>query len=136
VEAPTLRLPPEVIALAELERVAALNLPARGDFKQHYTLVVDALRRYVEARYGVEAMDLTTFELVDALERRRVHVDGLEPLLNEADLVKFAKFAPSGDSATAAVNRAREIVIHTTPVVTHDDLLSSSEPSRPATGAS
>lgn len=132
VETPAIVLPPEVIALAELERIAALALPARGDFKQHYTLVTDVVRRYVEARYKVEAMDRTTYELMDALERRRVSVDGLEKLLNEADLVKFAKFTPTTESAAVAVNRAREIVIHTTPVVSTPDPLAPSEPPAPS----
>jgi hypothetical protein len=132
VETPAIVLPPEVIALAELERIAALDLPSRGDYKQHYTLVVDTVRRYLEARYGVEAMDRTTYELMDDLERRRVSVDGLEPLLNEADLVKFAKFAPSAESATVALNHAREIVIHTTPVRPTPDPLAPSEPSQPS----
>jgi hypothetical protein len=141
-EAPAVRLPPEVIALAELERIAALNLPVRGDYKQHYTLVVDALRHYLEARYGVEAMDRTTFELMDVLNRHRVRVDGLEPLLNEADLVKFAKFAPTPESAAQAVSRAREMVIASTPVAATPDPLAPSEPtqprepSQPAAGAS
>ena len=82
VEAPAVRLPPEVIALAELDRIAALGLPARGDYKQHYTLVVDTLRHYLEGRYGIEAMDRTTYELMGDLRYRRVSVGGLEPLLN------------------------------------------------------
>jgi len=132
VDAPAVVLPPEVVALAELDRIAALGLPARGDYKQHYTLVVDALRHYLEARYGIEAMDRTTFELMDVLEHRRVSVDGLAPLLDEADLVKFAKFAPSTESATHALDRAREIVRHTTPVAPAPDILSPSQPSQPS----
>jgi hypothetical protein len=132
VETPAVRLPPEVIALAELDRIAALGLPARGDYKQHYTLLVDALRHYLEARYGIEAMDRTTFELMDDLDRHRVHVDGLRPLLDEADLVKFAKFAPSPENASGAINRAREMVMHTTPVTAAPDILAPSEPSEPS----
>ncbi|HET6350146.1 MAG TPA: hypothetical protein VFH88_13785 [Candidatus Krumholzibacteria bacterium] len=137
--APEVRLPPEVVALAELERIHGLGLPAQGEFKTHYTLVVDAVRRYIEARYGVEAMDQTTFELLGALDRRGVHVDGLSPLLDEADLVKFAKFAPTVESAAGAIDRARELIIHTTPVVPTLDPLAPSEPSAsppPAAGAS
>jgi hypothetical protein len=136
VETPAVVLPPEVIALAELDRIAALGLPARGDYKQHYTLVVDALRHYLEARYSIEAMDRTTWELMHDLEYRRVSVGGLEPLLNEADLVKFAKFAPTTESAGQAINRAREMVIHTTPVAVTPDPLAPSEPSSPVAGAS
>jgi hypothetical protein len=113
--APELRLPPEVVALAELDRVAALGLIARGEFKTHYTLVVDALRHYLAARYGVEAMDRTSFELLGDLERRGVRVEGLPPLLDEADLVKFAKFVPAAEAGNAAVARARDIVVATTP---------------------
>jgi hypothetical protein len=131
VETPAVALPPEVIALAELDRIAALGLPARGDYKQHYTLVVDALRRYLEARYGIEAMDRTTYELMDDLDRHRVHVDGLKSLLDEADLVKFAKFSPSAGNASDAVNHAREMVMHTTPVAVTPDILAPSQPSEP-----
>jgi hypothetical protein len=131
-ETPAVVLPPEVIALAELERIAALGLPARGDYKQHYTLLVDALRRYLEARYGIEAMDRTTYELMNDLDRHRVHVDGLRPLLDESDLVKFAKYAPSPESATHALDRAREMVIHTTPVAQAPDILAPSQPSEPS----
>ncbi len=114
--APAAVRPPDVIALAELERIAGLGLPARGEFKVHYTLVVDALRRYLEARYAVETMDRTSFEILDALERGGTRIDGLDPLFDEADLVKFAKFAPTTESAVAAVARARAIVLATTPV--------------------
>jgi hypothetical protein len=132
VETPAIVLPPEVIALAELERIAALDLPARGDYKQHYTLVVDTVRRYLEARYGVEAMDRTTYELMNDLGYRRVSVGDLEPLLNESDLVKFAKYVPTPEIATHAVNRAREIVVHTTPVAPAPDILAPSEPAQPS----
>jgi hypothetical protein len=114
--APTVHIPPEVAALAELDRIAALGLAQRGEFKAHYTLVVDALRWYLEARYGIEAMDRTSFEIIDALDDRGVRVDGLRPLLDEADLVKFAKFSPDVESAAAVVVRAREMVTATTPI--------------------
>lgn len=117
---PEVRLPPDFVALAELERIAAMGLPARGEFKQFYTLVTDAVRRYLEARFGVEALERTTFELLDDLARRRLDVDGLAALLNEADLVKFAKYKPDVARADAAMNRARDVVIGTTPRVVND----------------
>ena len=137
--APAMRLAPDVIALAELDRIVGMGLAERAEYKTHYTLVVDTLRRYLEARYHIEAMDRTTFELLDVLEHRGERIDGLGALLDEADLVKFAKFSPSIENATLAVNRAREIVIHTTPVVSTPDPLAPSEPappSQPLAGAS
>jgi hypothetical protein len=58
-------------------------------------------------------------------------VDGLKSLLDEADLVKFAKFSPSAGNASDAVNHAREMVMHTTPVAVTPDILAPSQPSEP-----
>lgn len=111
------RLPPDVVALTELERIAAMGLVERGEFKPYYTLVVDVVRRYLEARFGIEAMERTSLELIDEVERRGVGIDGLGALLGEADLVKFAKLTPSRETAVAAIERARAIVVDTTPRV-------------------
>ena len=117
--APAVVLPPDVIALAELERIASLRLVEQGELKTYYTLVADAVRRYVGARFDVETMDRTTHEVLAELARRRVAVDGLASLLGESDLVKFAKLRPEAASATRALESARAIVITTTPRDVH-----------------
>lgn len=114
-EPPEPVLPPDFVALTELTRVGKMELLRSGEFKKYYTLVTEAVRRYIEARFRIEAMDRTTTELLDELAGRRRHVDKLDDLLNEADLVKFAKHVPSVESATAAMSTAREIVVKTTP---------------------
>jgi hypothetical protein len=113
--APEIRLPPEVVALTELERIAAMGLLDRGEFKTYYTLVVDVVRRYLEARFGIEAMDRTSSELIALFRARDVASGDLTVLLEEADLVKFAKLTPSRDDALAAIERARTFVVDTTP---------------------
>jgi hypothetical protein len=112
---PAVLIPPDIAALTELERIEAMGLVARGEFKTFYTLVVDTLRRYVGARFGVDALDRTTHEIVTDLERTGRRIDGLEALLTEADLVKFAKFQPQAEAADAAIASARDIVVTTTP---------------------
>jgi len=113
--APDIRLPPDIVALTELERIAGMGYVDRGEFKLYYTLVVDVVRRYLEARFGIEAMDRTSSELIREIRRRDVRVDDLAALLEEADLVKFAKLAPDRPAAAAAIERARTIVVDTTP---------------------
>jgi hypothetical protein len=108
-------LPADYVALTELTRIERLNLLKNGEFKAYYTLVTDAIRRYLAARFGVEAMDRTTGELLGELEDRERRVEKLGDLLHEADLVKFAKFVPGEASGTAAMSSAREIVVKTTP---------------------
>jgi hypothetical protein len=117
ITAPEVRLPPDVVALTELERIAGMGYLDRGEFKLYYTLVVDVVRRYLEARFGVEAMDRTSSELIREIQRRNAPVGDLGALLEEADLVKFAKLVPDRPGAEAAIERARAIVVGTTPRV-------------------
>jgi len=109
------RLPADYVALAELNRIERLGLLDDGQYKRYYTLVVDAVRRYLEERYGVDTMDRTTHELMDEFERRHIHVDDLQELLEQADLVKFAKFVPETSEGRAAMETARDIVVASTP---------------------
>jgi hypothetical protein len=110
--------PPHEIAYDELDRIAALNLPAQGELKQHYTLVSDCLRTYIQRRYQIPALDQTTAEILNAFRHARVHRDHarrFHELFSEADLVKFAKHRPVIDQAHLLVERARQIVQATTP---------------------
>lgn len=108
-------LPADFVALTALQEIERMNLVEVREYKRHYTLVVDVLRRYLEQRYGILAMDRTSDEVFEELRLRRRDVDGLEPLLREADLVKFAKFVPGDTQARDAIERARDIVVQTTP---------------------
>jgi hypothetical protein len=113
--------PPEIIAYEELDRITALNLPTQGEFKRHYTLVTDCVRTYIEGIYHVPAMDRTTGELMTSLRLlRSAQVTGepislLRSLLEESDLVKFAKFCPTIEQAHAAVIQAHHMVDITKP---------------------
>jgi hypothetical protein len=110
---PEPRLPADYVALSELSRIERMNLLEGGEFKTYYTLVTDAVRRYLEDRFGVEAMERTTMELLDELEANGRRMNELEELLFEADLVKFAKFVPGVDAAKTAMASAREIIVKT-----------------------
>ena len=106
-------IPADIVAMEELIRIENTNLLESGEFKKYYTLVVDAVRHYLERRYGVLAMDRTTHELLTDLDIVRVTIGELEPLLDEADLVKFAKFEPDVTAGKLAMDRAKDIVVRT-----------------------
>jgi hypothetical protein len=110
--------PPDVIAYEELDRIAALDLPAQGAFKAHYTLLTDCVRAYAGRVYAIPALDSTTFELLAALRGASLKGEPfnvLRDLLDESDLVKFAKFTPDLEPARAAITRARHFVDITKP---------------------
>ena len=119
---PDLRTPWEV-ATQELDRIASLGLPGRGDMKEHYTLVAAALRRYLGATYlrdggDVQAGDMSTEEVSSLL--RQTQLDYMRAglvieLLQESDLVKFANHEPEVVRAHEVATLVRQFVELTAP---------------------
>jgi hypothetical protein len=113
------RLPHEV-ALDELERVENLTLPLAGKFKEHYTLVSDCIRIYMEKTYEFPVLERTTGEIRTNFKRTKVSTtiaNQFMDLLDESDLVKFSKFIPDVPSARQVLTNGREIVELTKPVI-------------------
>jgi hypothetical protein len=85
----------------------------RGQVKEYHIEISDVLRRYVEARFGVPALEMTTWEVVGGLEREGVEPefrDGLRSFLDRCDLVKFAKVRPDVDSSRSLILEGRSLV--------------------------
>lgn len=97
VEQPKVIVPPHVKALEELEKLASKNLWQEGKIKDYYTGITDILRTYLVERYDINALEMTTDEIMLSLRRRGIS-DTIKQKLNEvlvlADLVKFAKENP------------------------------------------
>jgi hypothetical protein len=91
--------------LAEIERAGPLG---RGGIDLYYAAVLDALRAYLEQAHGVAALTATGSELRGALLPPPV-ADGAgwEALIDEADLVKFARLRPDVAAAERFATRAR-----------------------------
>lgn len=119
--------PCDVIALRELEHIKDEKLWQKNQFKEYYSGITDTLRKYISDRYGVNAMESTTDEIMDSL--RKVLSDDiqsrerLQNILEEADFVKFAKHEPLPDENDMAMKRAVEFVEKTREVV--NDVLGS-----------
>ena len=90
--------PAHVIAFRELEKLRNEQLWQKGEIKSYYTRLTEILRQYLENRYNVFSLELTTAETLEALVKTGFKKDGsysqLKTVLNGADLVKFAKYKP------------------------------------------
>lgn len=90
--------PAHVIAFRELERLKEEKLWQSGETKKYYTRLTEILRKYLENRFGVFSMELTTSETLDALLKTNFSNNDafhkLKHVLTSADFVKFAKFKP------------------------------------------
>ena len=117
------RLPHEV-ALDELDRIGKLGLPESGRFKEHYTLVSDCVRVYMEKTFQIPMMERTTSEIRSSLKGTPIAAEVSRQFiffLDESDLVKFSKFSPDKVSAYQLLETGRQIVEATKPVVDSSD---------------
>ena len=62
-------LPPYETAIRELDSIKDQKLWQQGLNKEYYTQVTDTLRRYISRRYGVNAMEKTSEEILAIIER-------------------------------------------------------------------
>jgi len=97
---------PTRLAIARLEDLQAQNLPT----ETIYTLVADHIRMYLKEQLGIDAVEMTTDELMDQLRRSdklsKAHRGSLQNLLQQADLVKFAQFQPEEGAAQQLIKFA------------------------------
>lgn len=106
-------LPADVEALQALEQVKNDKLWQNGREKEYYTRITDALRRYLERRFGIFAMEMTTSEIMSELKRfpeAKEVQDQLRSVFETADFVKFAKMRPIADENELNLSRAMIIV--------------------------
>ena len=100
--------PAHIIALRELDRIKSDKTWQQGHVKQYYSELADTLREYIENRFDINAMELTSDETIAAFAYRRDLLSesifgNLKRLLKNADLVKFAKFEPLPDDNNLAM---------------------------------
>jgi hypothetical protein len=109
--------PAHVIALRELEKLRDEKLWQCGEIKKYYTRLTEVLRQYLENRYRVYSLELTTSETLDALVKTGFKRDGfynqLKSILTSADLVKFAKYNPEPSENESAFQESWNFVLAT-----------------------
>lgn len=91
---------PHVAALSALDEVREKKLWQQGREKDYYTEVTDILRRYIEERFHLNALEMTSGEILSALHgflESDSSYEELRQILKLADLVKFAKYKPFPD---------------------------------------
>ena len=89
------RLLPHQKAMKAIEEIKADKIVTSDDPKEYYTRLTDALRKYIEERYGFYAMEMTSSEIIDHLMKNadQESLSELRQLFLTADLVKFAKYS-------------------------------------------
>lgn len=87
--------PPHQKALEEIENIKASQLQQSEDQKEYYTKLTDVIRQYIKERFGFQAMEMTSTEIIARLNEadNGEMINELRQLFSTADLVKFAKYS-------------------------------------------
>ena len=86
---------PHQKAMTVIERLRKEKMNSSENQKEYYTQLTDALRQYIKERFGFNAMEMTSTEILDRLRENgdQSMLDELKELFYTADLVKFAKYS-------------------------------------------
>lgn len=106
-------MPPHILALQQLEKVKEESIWKDGKTKEYYSSISDSVRLYIEGRFGIQALELTTDEIVRAFKSQVVDAaskEKLQQLLVLSDFVKFAKVLPIEQEHTLALQNAFDFV--------------------------
>lgn len=105
--------PAHEVALEALRALEAEQLFEQGRVKEHFSRLADIVRAYLDGRFFIPALEMTTFEIL-AHENLNGQLDEqrreLESLLNICDLVKFAKYVPDPEEHRNALTQAYRLV--------------------------
>ena len=108
--------PAHIVALRELDKFRGNKLWVPEKQKMFYSGVTDALREYMDSRYGISAMEMTTAEIFDDMKKQDLPQDLLaevKELFERADFVKFAKFVASDDDNASVLPLAVRFITET-----------------------
>lgn len=112
-------LPPYEEAIEKLQELDKKLLWQNNKIKKYYSELTEIVRAYIERELNIPALEVTTDELVDILndfnEVKSIETDKetiykLRKLLQESDLVKFAKSKPMAHQIEADRKDAKLII--------------------------
>lgn len=112
-------VPPYNLAITALNNLQNQKLCERGEEKEFYTRLTDILRVYLDGRFHINAMEMTSTQIMNALrdnEETKESEPMMKQILEIADFVKFAKVRPLPEDNKLAMESAIRFVENTKPV--------------------
>jgi len=109
--------PAHILAIRELEQLKNKKLWQKGETKAYHSELTEIIRKYIERRFQVPAMEQTSDEILEVFDKNK-YIDEdsrkeLEEMFRTADLVKFAKASPLPDENENCYQRAYNFVRRT-----------------------
>lgn len=109
------KLPPHKVAMQQIDQIKAERGWEQEDSKEYYTRLTATLRTYIQERYGFNALEMTSSEIIDRLMlvQDQTALNELIALFRTADLVKFAKYSTRANENDMNLVNAIEFINQT-----------------------
>ncbi|MFH1319463.1 MAG: hypothetical protein ABII90_02265 [Bacteroidota bacterium] len=110
--------PPHLIALRKLKELEDSKLWQQNKIKPYYSDLTEIVRTYIEHRFNIIAMELTTGETLSCFQNVDIEPDlksKLKQMLSLADMVKFAKAKPIASEHELSLKIAYDFIKGTIP---------------------
>lgn len=111
------KIPAHEAAYKRLQELQNDNLPGQGKAKEYYIRLSDIVRHYLEDRFALKAPEMTTEEFLLMLKVSKTlsyeHKDLLQGFLSHCDMVKFAKYGPSGQEIDSSFESGKRLIDQT-----------------------
>lgn len=111
-------IPPYELAVERLNNLKVRRLLDQGQVKQYYTELIDILRNYLEGRFGINAMEMPSKQILRKIRENkeiRLSANQMEQVLQLADFVKFAAANPNPEDGKRTFHTIRDFVEATKP---------------------
>lgn len=111
-------LPPYEVAMTSLKKLKEKKLWEQGLEREYFTELTEVLRVYLQARFEINAMEMTSRQIIETLHRNeelKNKSNYIKQILDIADFVKFAKLRPMPSENTEAYDNAVSFVEETKP---------------------
>lgn len=115
---------PYKLAMSQLNALRDRRLAEAGKEREYYTTLVDILRTYLQGRFQINAMEMSSTQILESLRNNpdtRDNRERISQILEIADFVKFAKVRPLPDDNIKAFNNTLYFVESTKPLPEPDD---------------
>lgn len=113
-------IPEDIEALKSLDILRQAHYIENNQTKQHYILLTDIVWKYIFRRFGINAFEMTSQQIVEALQEEQVGMENIERmryLFFVADLVKFAKHQPSINENIETMQKSKDFVLDTKRII-------------------
>ena len=107
------KVPAHITALETLEKIKQQAIWKDNKTKEYYTEIADTVRLYIEERFKINALELTSDEVIKVFKSQVVDSESkakLTQILTLSDFVKFAKQIPIEVEHTLTLNNAFDFV--------------------------